>query len=60
MLTQFINHSNAEVRKSTVLTLVELSFLVDSSDFEIVLKNFNACQKKLVQIYVDKKLKKHV
>jgi hypothetical protein len=47
------------VRKSTVLTLVELSFLVESEYFDIILQNFNPSQKKLVQIYVEKKLNKY-
>lgn len=60
MFTQLINHDNAEVRKSTVLTLVELSFLVDSEEFEIIMQRFNQSQKRLVQIYIEKKLSKNV
>lgn len=58
-LIQLINHDNAEVRKSTVLTLVELSFLVDSEEFEIIMQRFNQSQKRLVQIYIEKKLTKN-
>jgi hypothetical protein len=58
-LAALINHENAEVRKSTVLTLVELSFLVDSADFDAIMQQFNQSQKRLVQIYIEKKLGKH-
>lgn len=58
-LAGLINHENAEVRKSTVLTLVELSFLVDSAEFDAIMQQFNQSQKRLVQIYIEKKLGKH-
>ena len=57
-LTKAINHNNAEVRKNVVLILVELSFLTEVSDFEVIMQNFNPSQKKLVHIYIEKKQNK--
>lgn len=57
-LTKAINHANAEVRKNVVLILVELSFLMEVNDFEITMQGFNPSQKKLVQIYIEKKQNK--
>jgi hypothetical protein len=39
--------------------LVELSFLVDSEEFDIIMQKFNQSQKRLVQIYIEKKLGKN-
>ena len=58
-IIQLFLHSNAEIRKSVVFCLVDLSFIFEEF-IEKYMKEFTSSQKKLVHIYIEKRMEKSI
>lgn len=50
-----MGHTSANVRKGLVFCMVNMYFLMDKETYEHFLSKFNANQRKLVTIYVERK-----